>query len=66
MSQVMYQAVSKGSYEGMVRAIYETGMADAYSSKLVIDANGINDSAFARAIFPALKVESTRMGGNQL
>lgn len=66
MSQVMYQAVSKGSYEGMVRAIYETGMADAYSSKLVIDANGINDSAFARAIFPALKVESKRMGGNQL
>ena len=66
MSTIMYQAVAKGAEEGMIRAIYETGLADSYASKLTIDSSSMNDSAFARAIFPALKIESTRRGGNQL
>lgn len=66
MSDIMYQAVRRGSAEGMVQAIYETGLADAVGQKLTINGSNINDSAFARAIFPALKAESIRRGGNQL
>lgn len=33
---------------------------------VTINGNDINNSAFARAIFPALKVESKRRGGSQL
>lgn len=52
--------------QGFERAIYSTGLLDAMQSRLVIEGNGINDSAFARAIFPALKTESNKRGGNQL
>ena len=66
MSDIMYEAVRRGSAEGMVQAIYETGLADAVGQTVTINGTNINDSAFARAIFPALKAESTRRGGNQL
>lgn len=52
--------------QGFVRAIYSTGLLDALQNKMVIEGKNINDSAFARAIFPALKTESERRGGNQL
>lgn len=52
--------------EGFKEAIYESGLLEAMKQSLVVDGKNINDSAFARAIFPALKTESKRQGGNQL
>lgn len=58
--------LSEGMRRGFVQAIYETGLIDAVQTRVVIDGNSVNDNAFARAIFPALKTESRRRGGNQL
>lgn len=58
--------LSEGMRRGFVQAIYETGLIDAMQQRIIFDNNNINDNAFARAIFPALKTESTRRGGNQL
>nr|DAK86200.1 MAG TPA: Protein AB21 bisporus, tetrahelical bundle, toxin-like.5A [Caudoviricetes sp.] len=52
--------------QGFVEAIYETGLIDAMQNRIIIEGNNVNDNAFARAIFPALKTESRRRGGNQL
>lgn len=52
--------------QGFVRAIYTTGLLDAMQNKIIVEGNNVNDNAFARAIFPALKTESRRRGGNQL
>lgn len=57
--------LAEGMRRGFVEAIYDTGLNNANNITLKIDKN-INDSAFARAIFPALKVESKNRGGNQL
>lgn len=58
--------LAQGMKQGFVEAIYETGLIDAMQNRIVIDGNNVNDNAFARAIFPALKTESKRRGGNQL
>lgn len=57
--------LSEGMRRGFVEAIYETGLNKNGNITIKVDGN-INNSAFARAIFPALKVESQRRGGNQL
>lgn len=57
--------LSEGMRRGFVEAIYETGLNKNGNVTIKVDGN-INNSAFARAIFPALKVESQRRGGNQL
>lgn len=58
--------LSEGMRRGFVEAIYETGLIDAMQTRIVVDGDNVNDNAFARAIFPALKTESRRRGGNQL
>ena len=58
--------LSEGMRRGFTQAIYETGLIDAMQTRLVVDGSSVNDNAFARAIFPALKTESRRRGGNQL
>ena len=58
--------LSEGMRRGFVQAIYDTGLIDAMETRLVVDGSSVNDNAFARAIFPALKTESRRRGGNQL
>ncbi len=50
--------------DGYIEAMTALGMADGL--KLRVDSSKVDDNAFARAIFPALKTESTRWGGNQL
>lgn len=57
--------LSEGMRRGFVQAIYETGLNEKANITIRLDGN-INDSALARAIFPALKTESKRRGGNQL
>lgn len=57
--------LAEGMRRGFVQAIYETGLNDKANITIRLDGN-INDSALARAIFPALKAESKRRGGNQL
>ena len=57
--------LSEGMRRGFVEAIYETGLNKNGNITIKVDGN-INNSAVARAIFPALKVESQRRGGNQL
>lgn len=58
--------ISQATHQGFVQAIYETGLLDAMQARISIDGANIDDNAFARAIFPALRAESTRRGGNQL
>lgn len=58
--------LAQGMKQGFVEAIYETGLIDAMQNRIVIEGDNVNDNAFARAIFPALKTESRRRGGNQL
>lgn len=57
--------LSEGMRRGFVAAIMETGLNDIANPTITLGGN-INDSALARAIFPALKTESKRQGGNQL
>ena len=63
MSDIMFQAVRKGAEEGVVNAVYNTGLLDVAQQRLVIDGNNINDSAFVRAIYPAFRAEVQRRGG---
>lgn len=49
--------------DGFVEAMSVNGNQQV---NVTISGNDINNSAFARAIFPALKVESRRRGGSQL
>ena len=50
--------------QGFVEAIKETGLING--NKIIIEGRNINDSSIARGLFPALKSESSRRGGNQL
>lgn len=61
---VNMQQLKEMTKQGFIEAINETGLIN--NSRLVLDARNVNDNAFARAIFPALKIESTRQGGNKL
>ena len=54
--------ISKGVYD----AIVASGLTDRDSQGLVLRGDRIDDSALARAIFPALQRESKRLGGNKL
>lgn len=58
--------LSEGMRRGFVQAIYETGLNDKANITITLDGRDINDSALARALFPAFKTESKRRGGNQL
>lgn len=60
------EQLSMSVEQAFTRAIYNTGLLDAMQQSLVVDGRNIDNSAFARAIFPALKTESRRQGGNQL
>lgn len=52
--------------EGFKEAIYETGLLDALSERLIVEGRNIDNNTIARGLFNALKVESERRGGNQL
>lgn len=58
--------LSEGMRRGFVQAIYETGLNEGANINIVLDGSRINNDALARAIFPALRQESIRRGGNQL
>lgn len=60
--------INQQQLKQLVRDGYIEAMAVSGSQDVVlrIEGNDINNSAFARAIFPAMKAESKRRGGNQL
>lgn len=49
---------------GFVQAIQDTGLNRQRDVSVALSPS--SDSSFARALFPALKQESRRRGGNQL
>ena len=55
-----------GIKQGVKEAIYESGMANGNQYKIVLDGSRLDNNSLARGIFPALKVESKRQGGNLL
>ena len=61
---VNMQQLRQMTKEGFVEAIRETGLGNGF--KMVLEGRNIDNSSIARGIFPALKVESKRQGGNQL
>lgn len=61
---VNMQQLRQMTKEGFIEAINETGLANGF--KMTIEGRNIDNNSIARGIFPALKVESTRRGGNQL
>ena len=61
---VNMQQLRQMTKEGFIEAIYETGLNRG--SEITLRGSEINDSTLARALFPALKVESKKYGGNQL
>lgn len=56
--------LSEGMRRGFVQAIQDTGLNKQRDVNVSLSPN--SDSSFARALFPALKQESRRRGGNQL
>ena len=61
---VNMQQLRQMTKEGFIEAINETGLGNGF--KMVLEGRNIDNSSIARGIFPALKVESKRQGGNQL
>jgi hypothetical protein len=61
-ADILERAIANGT----ASAIASSGLLDRVSQSLVIKGDNIDNSAFARAIFPALQKESTRLGGNKL
>lgn len=61
---VNMQQLRQMTKEGFIEAIYETGLNRG--AEITLRGSEINDSTLARALFPALKVESKKYGGNQL
>lgn len=61
---VNMQQLRQMTKEGFVEAIRETGLGNGFT--MTIEGRNIDNSSIARGIFPALKVESKRQGGNQL
>ena len=55
-----------GIKQGVKEAIYESGMANGNQYRIVLDGSRLDNNSLARGIFPALKVESKRQGGNLL
>lgn len=60
--------INQQQLKTMVRDGFIEAMSISGSNEVTIriEGNDINNSAFARAIFPAMKAESRRRGGNQL
>lgn len=60
--------INQQQLKTLIRDGYLEAMATRGNDNVTVTIKGtdVNDNAFARAIFPALKVESTRRGGNQL
>lgn len=60
--------INQQQLKQLIRDGYLEAMATRGNDNVTVTIKGtdVNDNAFARAIFPALKVESTRRGGNQL
>ena len=60
--------INQQQLKTLIRDGYLEAMATRGNNNVTVTIKGtdVNDNAFARAIFPALKVESTRRGGNQL
>lgn len=56
--------LSEGMRRGFVQAIQDTGLNRQRDVSVALSPS--SDSSFARALFPALKQESRRRGGNQL
>lgn len=56
--------LAEGMRRGFVQAIQDTGLNRQRDVSVTLSPN--SDSSFARALFPALKQESRRRGGNQL
>lgn len=61
-ADILERAIANGT----ASAINSSGILDAIGQGLTIRGKDIDNSAFARAIFPALQKESTRLGGNKL
>ena len=55
-----------GIKQGVKEAIYESGMANGNQYRIVLDGSRLDNNSLARGIFPALRIESKRQGGNQL
>lgn len=53
------QGIEEASYRGFMRAMSQ----NQTSNKLVIEGKNINDSALIRALMPAIKQETSRIGG---
>lgn len=58
------EQLSEGMRRGFVQAIQDTGLNRQKNVNVTLSPN--SDSNFARALFPSLKKESKRLGGNQL
>lgn len=61
-NDMIVQAIENASYRGYSRAMQENKTRDN-TYKLVVDGSRVDNSAFARAIYPALKIESERSSG---
>lgn len=61
-NDMIVQAIENASYRGYSRAMQENKTRDN-TYKLVVDGSRVDNSAFARAIMPALKIESERSSG---
>jgi len=62
-NDMITEAIRQASYLGMVEAIKETNGGNG-GQKLVLDGANLNNNALARALFPALKLEAKRNGGD--
>lgn len=60
-NDMIVSAIENASYRGFTRAMKENPTNN--TNKLIIEGRNINNSAFARAIMPSLKVESGRSSG---
>ena len=55
------EGIKQASYQGMKEALQESN--NNVSMQLVVDGSKVDNSAFVRAIMPALKIEERRIGG---
>lgn len=61
---VNMQQLRQMTKEGFIEAINETGLSNGFV--MTLEGRNIDNSSVARGLFPALKIESKRQGGNQL
>jgi hypothetical protein len=58
--------IIEGIKRGVKEAIFESGIANGSQHRIVLDGSKLDNNTLARGIFPALRVESKRLGGNKL